>query len=160
MNIYEIDNAIASLVDENGEILDFETFEKLSMEKDAKVENMVCWIKDLDAEATAIKGEMDALKDRKTAAENKAHSLRQYVSSILEGGTFKTPKCAVTYRKSTAVEIDDEQQFVSIMKAAGNAEFLTIKEPTANKTAIKSAIASGREVPHCTLVERQNMQVK
>ena len=43
MTIYEIDDALLSLVDgETGELLDFEEFERLSMERDKKIEGMGC----------------------------------------------------------------------------------------------------------------------
>ena len=41
MTIYEIDNRIAELVDpETGELLDYEAFAELQMEREAKIENM------------------------------------------------------------------------------------------------------------------------
>ena len=44
MNIYEIDNAMFSLIDEEtGEIKDFEAFEELQMQKEEKIENAALW---------------------------------------------------------------------------------------------------------------------
>ena len=58
MTIYEIDQAIMNCVDvETGEIIDTEQLDKLQMERDAKLENVACWIKDLKAEAEALKNE-------------------------------------------------------------------------------------------------------
>ena len=65
MTIYEIDQAIMNCVDaETGEIIDTERLDKLQMERDAKLENVACWIKDLKAEAEALKAEKQALADR------------------------------------------------------------------------------------------------
>ena len=62
MTIYEIDNRIAELVDpETGELLDYEAFAELAMEREAKIENMALWYKDLTAEAKAIREEERAL---------------------------------------------------------------------------------------------------
>ena len=59
MTIYEIDQAIMECVDlETGEIIDTEQLDKLQMERDAKLENVACWIKDLKAEAEALKAEI------------------------------------------------------------------------------------------------------
>ena len=56
MTIYEIDQAIMECVDiETGEIIDTEQLDKLQMERDTKLENVACWIKELTAEAEAIK---------------------------------------------------------------------------------------------------------
>ena len=46
MNIYEIDNAMFSLIDEEtGEIKDFEAFEELQMQKEEKIEIAALWHK-------------------------------------------------------------------------------------------------------------------
>ena len=58
MKLYEIDKAILECVDqETGEIIDTEKLSDLQMQKDTKVENIALWIKDLLAEADAIKNE-------------------------------------------------------------------------------------------------------
>ena len=58
MTIFDIDEAILNLVDEEtGEVVDIEALEALEMERDKKVSNIACWIKQLDAEAEAIKAE-------------------------------------------------------------------------------------------------------
>ena len=78
MTIYEIDQAIMECVDlETGEIIDTEKLDKLQMERDAKLENVACWIKDLKAEAEALKNEKQALAERQKVAENKMESLKK-----------------------------------------------------------------------------------
>ena len=77
MTIFDIDEAILNLVDEEtGEVVDIEALEALEMERDRKVSNIACWIKQLDAEAEAIKAEKKKLADRQTAKENKSKALR------------------------------------------------------------------------------------
>ena len=56
MTLYEIDKAIMECVDlETGEIIDTEQLDKLTMEREAKLENVACWIKELKVEAEALK---------------------------------------------------------------------------------------------------------
>lgn len=63
MNLYEIDSAILDCVDaETGEIFDMDKFEELSLTRDAKVENICLWIKNLKAEAEALKAEKRCLR--------------------------------------------------------------------------------------------------
>ena len=70
MKLYEIDNAILDCIDlETGEVIDTERLDALNMERDAKIENVVLWIKDLMAEANAIKVEKLALAERQKVAE-------------------------------------------------------------------------------------------
>ena len=48
MNIYEIDNAMFFLVDEEtGEIKDYEAFEEMQMIPEEKIENTALWYKNL-----------------------------------------------------------------------------------------------------------------
>ena len=56
MNLYDIDKAILSCVDmETGEIIDAEKLDELKMEKEQKIRNIACWVKELKAEAEALK---------------------------------------------------------------------------------------------------------
>ena len=86
MKLYEIDEAILNCIDtETGEIIDADQLDKLQMERDTKLENVACWIKDLKAEAEAIKTEKQILANRQKVAENKAESLKKYLAYALDG---------------------------------------------------------------------------
>ena len=153
MTLYEIDHAIMECVElETGEIIDIEHLDKLQMERDAKIENVACWIKDLNAEAEAIKAEKQALAERQKVAENKAESLKKYLAYALDGKAFKSTRASVSFRKSHAVEIAD------IYKLDEN--YLRYKEPEADKTAIKEALKAGKTVAGATLVENTSVIIK
>ena len=158
MTIYEIDQAIMECVDlETGEIIDTEQLDKLQMERDAKLENVACWIKDLKAEAEALKNEKQALAERQRVAENKAESLKKWLAYALQGEKFKTTKCAISFRKSEAVEVTDEG-LNNLMKE--HDELLTYKAPEPNKTAIKQALKDGLNVEGVQLVQNVSTIIK
>ena len=158
MTIYEIDQAIMECVDlETGEIIDTEQLDKLQMERDTKLENVACWIKDLKAEAEALKNEKQALAERQKVAENKAESLKKWLAYALQGEKFKTPKCAISFRKSEAVEVTDEG-LENLMKE--HDELLTYKAPEPNKTAIKQALKDGLSVEGVQLVQNISTIIK
>ena len=158
MNIYEIDNAMFSLIDEEtGEIKDFEAFEELQMQKEEKIENAALWHKNLIAESKASREEEKALAERRKSLENKAESLKNFVNRTLNGNKFSTSKVAISYRKSTAVEVDDE--FIDYAMKNNN-DLLTYKQPEPNKTVIKGMLLGGFDIPHAELVERNNMSIK
>ena len=158
MTIYEIDNAILECIDlETGEIIDTEQLDKLQMERDTKLENVACWIKDLKAEAEALKNEKQALAERQRVAENKAESLKKWLAYALQGEKFKTTKCAISFRKSEAVEVTDEG-LNNLMKE--HDELLTYKAPEPNKTAIKQAIKDGLSVAGVQLVQNISTIIK
>ena len=158
MNIYEIDNAMFFLVDEEtGEIKDYEAFEELQMQKEEKIENTALWYKNLVAESKAIREEEKALAERRKSLENKAEQLKDYVNQALQGNKFSTSKVAISYRKSTAVEVDDE--FIDYAMK-NNDRLLTFKKPEPNKAVIKGMLQGGFDIPHAELVERNNMSIK
>lgn len=153
MKLYEIDQAIVDLVDnETGEIIDIEMFDSLQMERDEKIESIALYIKDLKAEAEALKAEKLAFAERQKVAENKAESLKNYLAYALKGQAFKSTKAVVSFRKTQQVDIPD------IYKLDEN--FLKYAEPTADKTAIKEAIKAGQTVKGATLIENTSVIIK
>ena len=158
MKLYEIDNAILECIDlETGEIIDTEQLDKLQMERDTKLENVACWIKELKAEAEALKNEKQALAERQRVAENKAESLKKWLAYALQGEKFKTTKCAISFRKSEAVEVTDEG-LNNLMKE--HDELLTYKAPEPNKTKIKQALKDGLNVAGVQLVQNTSTIIK
>ena len=108
MNLYEIEDAIMNLVDEEtGEISGYETLAALEMERDTKVSNLGCYIKNLRAEAEAIKAEKMALASRQAAKENHADRLEEYLQRFLNGSKFEDGRVKISYRKSEQVEVDE-----------------------------------------------------
>ena len=158
MKLYEIDNAILECIDmETGEIIDSEKLDALNMERDAKIENVVLWIKDLKAEAEAIKAEKLALAERQKVAENKVESLKKWVAYALGGQKFSTAKCAVSFRNTESVEVTEEG-LEALMKE--HDELLTYKAPEPNKKAIKDAIKDGLSVAGVQLVQNVSTIIK
>ena len=158
MKLYEIDEAIMACIDtETGEIIDADKLDKLTMERDAKIENVALWIKDLKAEAEALKAEKMAFAERQKVAENKAESLKKWLAYALQGEKFKTTKCAISFRKTEAVEVTDEG-LNNLMKE--HDELLTYKAPEPNKTAIKQALKDGLSVEGVQLVQNTSTIIK
>ena len=151
--LYQIDQAIMDLVDsETGEIVDIEAFDSLQMEREEKIEGIALYIKDLKAEAEALKAEKLAFAERQKVAENKVESLKNYLAYALKGQAFKSTKAVVSFRKTQQVDIPD------IHKLDEN--FLRYKDPEADKTAIKEAIKAGQIVKGATLSENTSVIIK
>ena len=153
-SLYEINQAITACVDEEtGEIIDFEALDALMLQKEEKIENVVCYIKNLLSDAEAIKGEKNALADREAKCRAKAEQLKVWLAEALNGQKFATAKCAVSFRRSEQVDVTDLD---SIPKELIT-ETVTVKP---DKTAIKALIKGGSEVPGCRLIENLNPQIK
>ena len=153
MKLYEINEQILNCVDaETGEVIDPEKLNELQIAKDEKLENLALWYKDLLAEANALKDEKEAFAAREKVAKNKAESIKNYLSYILNGDNFKTTKCVLSFRKSEKGIVDD---IYSIPES-----FLKYAEPKADLTEIKKAIKNGEEIKGAHLEETQNIQIK
>ncbi|MBD5543761.1 MAG: siphovirus Gp157 family protein [Lachnospiraceae bacterium] len=158
MNLYEIEHEILECVDmETGEIVNVDALNALEMERDSKIENIALWIKNLLSDAEQIKAEREALAEREKAAKNKADSLKKYLAGYLNGSKFSTSKVAISFRKSESVDVTDINM---IMRMNDADSYLKYKDPDPDKTAIKQAIKSGKKIPGCCLVEKQNIQIK
>ena len=155
MTIYEIEAEIMDCIDqETGEIIDIDRLNALEMERDKKISNVACWIKDLRAEAEAIKAEKQALDKRQKAAENKAESLKTWLQSILQGEKFKDSRCAISYRRSERVDFADNFNFDTLPDSMKK---VTI-EP--KKTEIKNYLLTGATIEGVELVESSNIQIR
>ena len=158
MRLYDIDQAILKCIDvETGEVIDAEQLDKLQMERDEKIENVACWIKDLKAEAEALKNEKQALAERQRVAENKAESLKNWLAYALNGEKFKTAKCSISYRNSESVEVTEEG-LEALMRE--HEDLLTYETPEPNKKAIKDAIKDGLSVAGVQLVQNVSTIIK
>ena len=156
--LYEINEAIerafeACIDPETGEIVgDTEALDDLVLARDEKIENIALWIKNLKAEAEAIRNEEKALADRRRAAENKVERLKSYLAYNLNGEKFKTSKVSISWRKSVSVDVPDVFQLPD--------EYVKYKDPEPNKQLIKEAIKKGFDVEGATLVENTNLIIK
>lgn len=66
MNLYEINSQILDCVDpETGEVMDIDRLEELNMAKAEKVDNIACWVKNLEADVAAFEAQEKAFADRR-----------------------------------------------------------------------------------------------
>ena len=160
--LYEIDQAILDCVDlETGEILDPEKLDALQMEREQKLEGVALWIKDLKAEAEAVKAEADKLTARKKSLENKIDGLKQWLLFALGGEKLKTARCNVYQTHSQKVVIDDEKALVDMLMTSPFGEkFLRVKEPEIDKNALKDSMKQGYEYEFAHLEQTESVVIK
>lgn len=160
MKLYEIPRAIEELIDpETGEITDEVALQKLTESFENGIEFLALEVKNLNAEAAALKAEKEAFAKRQKTAENAAARLKNYISFLLGGEKYKTDKVAISFRKSEQVQVSDEQAFMDWAMKDGDS-FLRYKEPEIDKAALKEAIKSGENIPYVTIVENNNIQIR
>lgn len=163
MTLYEIDSAINNWepeVDEStGELLNGSDLDNLEMAREEKLENAACAVKNLRADAKAHRDEAANQLDIAKSEEKRADGFEQWLDHVLDGQKFETGKCKVSYRHSTALDVDEES-FIAWAEKSGHDELLNYKEPTVAKREVTSLIKSGHEYPHCRLTERRSINIK
>ena len=160
--LYEIDQDILACVDfDTGEIIDGEALTALQMERDIKLENVALWIKDLTAEADAVKKEADKLTARKKSLDNKITDLKAWLLTALDGGKLKTPRCQVYPTRSQRVTFEDEGKVIDFLRTLEEPErFLRFKDPELRKDEIKKALKDDYHIPGVSLEETESVVIK
>ena len=177
-NLYDIDYQLRVLEEymvdpETGEILDEESFnakfDEIQMALSEKIENSMCFYKNLQADIEAFKAEEKNLAQRRKVKENLAERVKNRIDNYVtmqftdeEGNVdkenlnkwkFETSKVKLSYRKSDSVKVFDIN---SLPK-----EYVKEKvELSPDKTALKKALKDGKEIEGAEIVTKLNMQVK
>lgn len=163
MRLYDIDKALEEAIErafdpETGELIDetaMEDIAALQLARDQKIEGIALWVKNLTAEAEALKKEKDAFAAREKAAKNKAERLKGYLAYALAGQKFKTDKVAISYRTSEAVIFTDEIDIEQLPE-----EYIRRSAPELDKAAVKEALKAGEVIEGLALQKRQSIQIK
>lgn len=110
----------------------------------------------MEAEALAIKSEMERLTKAKKARERKSASLKNYLVNtmqILEKTKIETNLGTYGIRKSTALKILDMNKIPE--------EYLKVKtEVSVDKREVTAHIKAGEKVEGAVLVENYSLQIK
>lgn len=167
MKLYEITAEYQRFLEavENGEIPEeaiADTLECVEAALEEKADNIACIIKNLTAEAAAIKTEEEKLTERRKAKERRVESLKTYLANALITSGFSSVETArnkITFLKSESVALEDEEKFIEWAEKHAD-EYLTYKQPSVNKTAIKKALAEGAELDGVHIETKQNIQIK
>ncbi len=164
MKLYEIKHELERLFEkffaDDGEFIgddvDWEYFERclddLKLAHNVKVENTALYIKNLTAEAEAIKAEKMALQARQSQKEKQVEWLKTYLTRYMCGLAFESPKVSIKWRKSSSAEITDESLIPE--------DYLVPQPPKVVKRNILADLRAGIDVAGAVLAEKQNIQIK
>lgn len=160
MQLYKINEQLERLINdgalfvdtETGEVFDDKALDELAIDWDTKVTNTGCLIKNMEADAIAMKNEIDALKGRRERLEKRIDSLKKYLSFCLEGKKFHSPQVDISFRKSEQVEADI---------ARLPAEYIiSVTTSKPNKIKLKEALKRNISIEGAALIEKKNIQIK
>lgn len=168
MTLFEIDAAILTAIahgtdPETGEITNLDELMGLQMDRERKIENIACLVKNLKADVKAMKEEAQALTERRRVVENKVARLEAVLDEALDGQKFSTPRCVVSFRSSKAVEVDDEDALINWACLNGQEDnFVRYRAPEINKANLLRYLKEEHllDPPGVRLVERLSLGVK
>ncbi len=150
LNTFHIDEETGELIFDN------EAIEKNEADFKTKIDNLACYIKDLNALSESIKAEKSALDERLKANDKKVEALKKYLGSALEMrgmDKFETARNKLSFRKSTSVVVNED---VLLPK-----EYIkTVVTEKVDKKAIGDALKNGAVIYGCYLKETNNLQIK
>jgi len=134
-----------------------DTLEGLSGELETKAQSVGHMVRSIEADAAAMKDWARMANERASAAMARAESLREYIARcMLATGLTKIegPGVKLSFRKSEAVVIDGADLIPADLMRSKPAP-----PPEPDKSAIKHAIAAGRDVPGAHIESRQTLQI-
>ncbi|HFB2751276.1 siphovirus Gp157 family protein [Neisseria gonorrhoeae] len=135
-----------------------DTLEAVIGQFEVKAQSVIAYIKNQEITEKMLEGHIGRMTGKLKAAKARNQSLKDYLARNMQAagiteikaddGTFKA-----SFRKSEAVVILDEAQIP--------AEFMREAVKTEpDKTAIKKAIESGRQVAGAKIEGRKNLQIR
>ena len=163
-SLYEIDKAYmealnkATIIDEDtGEVfINTDLLDALDGQYEAKIDNIVSFIKYLQGMNEMIKKEEEALYERRKANEKKVDNLKRYVSDSLNLhglDKFETVRNKLTFRTSKSVTVTNE-------RLIDERYFITVLDKKLDKKMLLADLKNGAEIDGCELTIKSNLQVK
>lgn len=167
--IYRLDEAIERALmeaydPETGELLEgvteedlFAKIEQLKVDHEELLDNIASDIKNLTAEADAIRAEKDKLAERQKKTEARRDRAKRLMAFLLNGEKWKNGRHAVSYRSSE--EIVPDENFI-VWASINREDLLRYKTPEPDKRLIKEAIRNGEALEHVTVNQKRSIIVK
>jgi hypothetical protein len=162
MTLYELTSEymelLAMLEDpDTDEAVILDTLEGVGGELEEKADNYARVMRQMDADATAIKAEEDRLYRRRTTIENRIKNMKSRLQGMMEitgKKKIKTELFSFGIQKNPAsVVIDDEKMIPG--------EFLIPQAPKIDKTAIKDALKAGVDMAGIAHLEQtQSLRIR
>jgi hypothetical protein len=164
MKLYEIErnyiDALDVFTDPDNEIdpqTATDTLEALEGEFETKAVNVAAFLRQMEAEAEAIKAAEEKMAKRRKALENRARWLRDYLKTGMEVVGMKkipSPWFVLSIQKNPpAVDVFDPRAVPAEFQEA-------VTEIKINRAAIKEALAAGREIPGVRMINGTRLSIR
>lgn len=121
-----------------------DTLEAIGGELEIKADGYARVMRQMDADAKAIKAEEERLYNRRKSLENRSAWLKQRLQSVMEVTgmrKFKTELFSFGIQKNPASVVIDEQYIENIPK-----EYLIAQEPKIDRQKLKEDLKAGKDL--------------
>ena len=164
MNLYELNQNFNNLIevlenteDENLKELIKNSMDQLALETNEKIENIIKYIKNLEATATALETEVKRLNDRKVKTLKKVDHLKNYLkdfTNTLDSKKYNTGIFNISIRKNAASVVIDNEFLVPD-------EFCKTEViRKVDKTALKEKLKAGEVIEGVKLQQTESIIIK
>ena len=161
MKLYEISQELEQIRNLNyDEETNFEelekTINKLKDKLEVKALNIACLIKSQQHFLDALEKESKRISKKKANLTNTIEWLKNYLTANLHiGKRVEDHRAVISWRKSKAVQINCEYEYLPDQYK----QIVTEVKP--KKALIRQDIEENHiEIPHCSVIEKQNIQIK
>lgn len=159
-SLYDLTGRMKNLEDcfcEDNEVNDYVnlSLDNLDMEFEEKVENIVKFIKNMEADVKAIKEEKKRLSDKQKVLENRIERMKDYISDNMallgkkkvKAGLFNVGirKCPPSVDIYNLDEVPEKYKVIKI---------------EIDKASIKESFKNGIEVDGCKLESKESLSIK
>lgn len=160
MKLYDIDQRIRNLwdriIEQDGELTeeDIAELESLEIAKDEKIKGYGVIIRETLSEIAKVKAEQDRLAKIGKAMQSKVEWLTNRLSNFMQDhqvNEYKSLEVNISFRPSKSLFIDENTKL---------AKKWCKVELKPDKQAIKDFITAGGKVKGCTIIEKNNIQIK
>lgn len=135
------------------------TLEALEGELEYKADGYAKVMKQLEADAAALKAEEKRLTTRRTACENNVKRMKQALQYAMETAgkpKFKTDLFSFGIQKNPVAVVIDEQYIENIPE-----EYLIPQEPKIDKTKMKEDLKAGKDLKGiCHLEQTESLRIR
>lgn len=165
MTLYEIDRELMALMSETdpdtGELLaTTEDWDRLNLEREAKLEGTACYIKDLRVRINGFKEEIRSLQKRQKVLEHQEAWLMENLKRSLAGANFETTRCTLKFKKNPeTVRVTDREACMRWAETWAP-DAIRYAEPELSKADLKVILKNGVAVPGCELARETRLEVK
>ena len=164
MNLYELNQNFNNLIevlenteDENLKELIKNSMDQLALETNEKIENIIKYIKNLEATATALETEVKRLNDRKIRTLKKVENLKNYLkdfTNTLDSKKYNTGIFNISIRKNAAAIIIENEFLVP-------SEYVKTEIiRKVDKIALKEKLKAGEVIEGVKLQQSESIIIK